>query len=554
MRCHHVIRLGCVLLAVQACSPLRADEEKDADEKQLKAGGVGVDGPALLQFFRDRVPTEADNRRLTQLVRQLGDKSYAKRRQAAHDLIARGRPAISFLQPALADRDPEVSQRAEQCLLEIKRASDVGVVMAAARQLARHRPGGAVQALVDFLPYAEDESIEEEVLTALTAKGLCDDRAVPVLKQALNDPAPSRRSAAGFVLGRMSGNDLQAAALKLLDDGNASVRLRAAQGLLAGGNRRALPALIQLVGADGGDAGWQAEQILYQIAGERPPKLPVGGSPDVRKKRQEAWHAWSQGDGANVDLAKIPREPPLLGFTLIAQVDSNKVWECGRDGNVRSTLSGLQGPIEVRSLSGNRLLITETNGRRITERDWDGKDFWEAPTRDACLSAQRLRGGNTFIATNATMSEVGRDGKEVYCYNFGDMNLVQGRFEGGCKTRDGRILATAGNRLLQIDAATGKVVKTTQLLHSGCYSVEDLRGGRVLLVSYEAGKVMEVDADDGAILWSYALPGAFQATRLPNGNTLMTSHSGKKVLEVTPDKKIVWEQATDSLVWRAYRR
>lgn len=554
MRCHHVIRLGCIVLALQACSSVRADEETDADERQLKAGGVGVDGPALLHFFRDRTLTEADNRRLKLLVQQLGNSSYAKRRQASLDLIARGRLAISFLQPALSDRDPEVSQRAEQCLLEIRRASDPGVVMAAARHLARHGPDGAVKALLDFLPYAEDEGIEEEVLTALAAKGLCDDRAVPVLKQALNDPASLRRGAAAFALGRMSDKDLQAAAVKLLDDGDARVRLRAAQGLLAGGNRRALPALIQLVGAEGGDAGWQAEQILYQIAGERPPPLPVGGSPEIRKKRQDAWHAWSLGDGATVDLTKIPREPPLLGFTLIAHVDSNKVWECGRDGKVRATISGLNGPIEVRPLPGNRVLITETHGRRITERDWDGKIYWEAKARDAALSAQRLRGGNTFIATNGSMSEVGRDGKEVYCHTYAGLNLGPGRFESGCKTRDGRILATAGDRLVQIEAATGKIVKTTKLLYSGCYSVEDLRGGRVLLVSYNSGKVMEVDADDGTVLWTYDLPNAFQATRLPNGNTLMTSHSGKKVLEVSPDKKIVWEQGTDSLVWRAYRR
>jgi len=547
------IRLGVVVLVFQSCATVRAEENTEADERQLKAAGAGVDGTALLKFFKDRTPTETNRLKLAKLVRQLGDDSFAQRQQASRELIASGRLAFSILKPALKDKDPEVSSRAEQCLIEIRRADDSGLPLAAARLLAQRAPDGSVAALFDFLPFADDESLEEEILAALIGKKLADDKAIPILEKSLRDPSSLRRGAAAYVLGRNDNKDVQAAVAKLLDDSDAKVRLRAAQGLLAGRNKLALPALIQLLTADGGEVVWQAEQILFQVAGERPPRLPADGGPENLKKRQEAWNAWWQGDGAKLDLAKIAHEPLPLGYTLIAQVAANKVWECSRDGKVRWTLTGLEGPIEVRPLPGGRLLITETNGRRVSDRGIDGKIFWEVKTRDAPLSAQRLPGGNTFIATNSSMSEVNRDGKEVYCHTVADLKRGVGRFDGGCKARFGRILATTGADLVEIEASTGKVVKTTTLPYQGFYSVEELPGGRRLLVSYNSGKVLEID-ENGKIAWSYDLQNAFQATRLPNGNTLMTTHADNKVLEVTADKKVIWEQATDGNVWRAYRR
>jgi hypothetical protein len=133
------------------------------------------------------------------------------------------------------------------------------------------------------------------------------------------------------------------------------------------------------------------------------------------------------------------------------------------------------------------------------------------------------------------------------------LKLAGGRFDGGCKARRDRVLATTGPNLVEIEASTGKILKTTTLPYAGFYGVEELSGGRCLLASYNSGKVLELD-ENGKVTWSYDLPNAFQATRLPNGNTLMTSHGGKKVLEVTTAKKVVWEQATEGAVWRAYRR
>jgi hypothetical protein len=42
-------------------------------------------------------------------------------------------------------------------------------------------------------------------------------------------------------------------------------------------------------------------------------------------------------------------------------------------------------------------------------------------------------------------------------------------------------------------------------------------------------------------------------TRLPNGNTLISNHSERRVIEVAPDGKVVGEIQDDACVWRAHR-
>jgi hypothetical protein len=54
--------------------------------------------------------------RLTDLVRQLGDKSYRTRENAAHELLRHGSAAVSVLTEGVKDSDPEVSERCRQLL------------------------------------------------------------------------------------------------------------------------------------------------------------------------------------------------------------------------------------------------------------------------------------------------------------------------------------------------------------------------------------------------------------------------------------------------------
>ncbi len=77
-----------------------------------------------------------------------------------------------------------------------------------------------------------------------------------------------------------------------------------------------------------------------------------------------------------------------------------------------------------------------------------------------------------------------------------------------------------------------------------------LDNGNTVICLTNGNKVIEVDAD-GNVLWKVSnddLPGnpiddACGGQRLPNGNTVITAYhakAGVKLMEVTPEKELVW--------------
>jgi hypothetical protein len=64
--------------------------------------------------------------------------------------------------------------------------------------------------------------------------------------------------------------------------------------------------------------------------------------------------------------------------------------------------------------------------------------------------------------------------------------------------------------------------------------------GTYLVPFLEMNRVVEYDKDFNEV-WSYKIPTPWAAIRLKNGNTLITDERDVKTIEVTPDKRIVWE-------------
>src|SRR5438309_6813987 len=67
------------------------------DEQALKAAGIATDGPALLDYFRQRTPSAEKQAALKQRAAQLGSSVYAVRIKATDELIRAGRAALPFL-------------------------------------------------------------------------------------------------------------------------------------------------------------------------------------------------------------------------------------------------------------------------------------------------------------------------------------------------------------------------------------------------------------------------------------------------------------------------
>jgi hypothetical protein len=502
------------------------------------------------------VPAGPNRLRLEHLIGQLGSDLFARREQASRELADWGAPALPWLREALRSPDREVVRRAEACIEQIEAGPGAALPLAALRLLVRRRPAGAVEVLLDFVPYADDQEVEAEVLAALGALGVHRGQGEPALVAALRDPLPARRAAAAAVLAHHGDRAQQEAVRPLLADADAGVRFRAAQGLLLSGDRSAVPVLVRLLGEAPLPLAWRAEELLLRVAGDGGPAVSVGaGQAQERRRATAAWEAWWRERGATLDLAGLEGRQGRL--TVVVEPEAGSVWECGPDGKPRWQLRGLQGPMDARMLLGGRVLIPEIQGQRVTERDRTGKILWEKRLPgEFPLACQRLPGGHTFIATRQRLLEVHPDGSEVSSQNPpGDFIVIAAeRLSDG-----GLVCLSSAGVVLELDS-TGKTRKFFSLGQpaGGWGSVEKLANGHYLvaLAALPDG-AREVDGG-GKTLWHYALPqaGPGYATRLADGSTLIAdaTPAGHRILIVDRGGKVLWEQPTTGRPLRARRQ
>jgi hypothetical protein len=161
----------------------------------------------------------------------------------------------------------------------------------------------------------------------------------------------------------------------------------------------------------------------------------------------------------------------------------------------------------------------------------------------------------------------------VWSYDSGTMNGNAGkrvqvhafqRLPGGVT-----MIAESGPaRIIEVDPA-GKIVRQIKLKvehpdpHRDTRLARKLDNGRYLVCHEGDGTVREYDGD-ARVVWEYPVPlfgrkpapghgpeafgnACFAALRLKNGSTLISTGNGHAVIEVTPEKKTVWELHQDDL-------
>jgi hypothetical protein len=548
------IAVGILTLVLAGNIPGIA-EETATDEELLKRAHVETDAAGLLTFFRQLSLTDEQQQGLQSRIRQLGSPAFKARTEAVREITAIGPAALPSLRQVVGHPDVEVARRARACIEEIERRQPVSesLLAAAARLLAVRKPSGAVEALLAYLPFSEDESVEQEVLAALLKLGLQEGKVDPSLPPALQSSVAPRRAAAAFVLGQCGDPKQRSLVRDLLTDSDVKVRFRAAQALVTARDKSGVPTLIALLDGVAPSVSWKAEEILFHIAGENAPTASSGnGGRAGLGKSQDTWAAWWRDFGQRMELPHLEGAQGHLGLTLLAEMDSHKVWEFDRDGKVRWKIEHLQGPMDAQVLPGGRVLIAEYQGQRVTERDLQGKIHWSKQLDGSPISCQRLPNGNTFIALHNRVLEVTRDGTETY-----SRAAAPGLFLFGAqKLSNGHIVSIANPGFIQeTEAATGKTVRSIRLGNNfgGWCGVEALPGGRYLVALFGAGKVMEVDAS-GKSVWECNVASACHATRLPNGHTLVASMMNQRVVELDRNGKTVKEVATAGRPWRVHQR
>lgn len=283
------------------------------DQKLLEGVKAPTDGPGLLRYFRQRVPTEDVSKKAKALVEKLSSGNFRQRERASAGLIALGPAARPALARALKKADAEVRRRAQECLDAFERTSAPEVEAAAVRLLKVRRPEGACAVLLGYLPAVRDAGVEDEVMAALVTLGVRGGKVDEGVARAVTERDPARRAAAALVLGH-SGTKAQRDRIHALlrSDAVPKVRLRAAQGLLAGRDKRAVPALLPLLTDAPATVAEEAHDLLGWVAGDKAPPFGLGEDAAARKKCREQWESWWKANGDKLDLAKVKDELPWL--------------------------------------------------------------------------------------------------------------------------------------------------------------------------------------------------------------------------------------------------
>lgn len=345
--------------------PAAENEGQSADEMTVRAAHIGTDGPSLMKYLRKLTPGEGRFERIPALIRQLGHESFAKREEATAQLMAIGPAAAPSLRQAAQNSDPEVRRRAQGCLQSLARAPDASmfaavatplatfrpqpggletlaafltvwdaqessgnpiVIGSAVRLLAARRPSGAAQALLDYLPFIVDNSVVEEVESALAQVAVTNGRPDSNLVRGLKDKFGLRRSTSAVALCRAGGFPMATQVRPLLQDPDPVVQQRVATALAEFHDPEAIPVLIALLSRLSPTEAGQVEEVLRQLAGDLAPTGSTGGyTADSWRKSRETWESWWRGlDGRSLMQLFHHRTPADadrdLMLTLIHQL------------------------------------------------------------------------------------------------------------------------------------------------------------------------------------------------------------------------------------------
>ena len=206
----------------------------------------------------------------------------------------------------------------------------------------------------------------------------------------------------------------------------------------------------------------------------------------------------------------------LLALSKGKEYPGGAAVEVTKDGKTVFVFKGTQDEVNtVQPLDGGRVLLTEAGDRpRLLEVGRDGKIVVEVPlkaqTKDHHLQtrmARKLANGNYLVPQllDRVVREYTPKGEVVWEVKTPDMPFTAIRLDDG----NTLIGCTLGHLVIEVDGAGKEVWRVTN---------DDLPGR--------------------------PLNDACGVQRLPNGNTVITSHhagpNDVKLTEVTRDKKVVW--------------
>lgn len=197
------------------------------------------------------------------------------------------------------------------------------------------------------------------------------------------------------------------------------------------------------------------------------------------------------------------------------------------------------------SYGKNILAICDAKGEVLWSHKTGGPARGHAGHHDLHL----LPNGNILYHDSWTkLTEMTLNKVVVWTYDSATMNGNKGKrvdVHAFARLPNGNTMITESGvgRIIEVDS-DGKIVHQFSLKKGGTQSTRLVRitpEGNYLVCSERPGVVIEYNRQ-GEVVWDYLIKTrVYGAIRLASGNTLIASGGGKSVVEVTPDKKVVWE-------------
>lgn len=185
----------------------------------------------------------------------------------------------------------------------------------------------------------------------------------------------------------------------------------------------------------------------------------------------------------------------------------------------------------------------------------DNSLSWQVPIRDI-HDAQKLPQGGWLLQTSFfEVVELDAEGKEVWRYDAGK-TATGARVEIHAFRRlpNGQtMIAESGTSRILIVNPDKTIASSTPLTVEQADPHRDTRLVRLtdqgtFLVAHESQRLVREYAVDGKVIWEYSVGSQlYSAVRLENGNTLIGTGDGNRVIEVNPEKEIVWELKSNDI-------
>ena len=267
---------------------------------------------------------------------------------------------------------------------------------------------------------------------------------------------------------------------------------------------------------------------------------------------------------SDVPAAESATASAKPGYALIAcDVDTSEITRLNAAGEPVWVYSEVR-PIDAWSMPDGSVLTAYLPSPRTGNKGGvrligaDKRTLLDYPYNDEIMSCQPLANGNILVneCDAGRITEIDRQGKALRSFDV----LAKGMGHKTARlirlTPQGTVLVGEcySHKLREYDL-TGKMLKEWDLPMA--YSASRLANGNTLISGYKPAQIVEIDPA-GKTVWTLTaadLPselniGSFcESTRLASGNTLIacasrSSKPGPRVvyLEVSPDKRVVWKQ------------